>query len=99
MKSTTTLASIFNKEDSSYFVLHQLWYLAIEMNLSIAVFRTPNTSNWQLIIDCSDEPQKLKVDLEELPTGFVPLLMALTAIHLLLDLLLQFIFSNVSLIK
>ena len=51
--------------------IENLWQLALAEGLSIALWRLPKTTEKQLIIDLSGYTSKVKVDLEELPSGFV----------------------------
>jgi isochorismate synthase len=51
--------------------IENLWKTALSEGLPIALWRLPKTSEKQLIIDLSGNTSKVKVDLEELPSGFV----------------------------
>jgi isochorismate synthase len=51
--------------------IENLWKTALSEGLPIALWRLPKTSEKQLIIDLSGHISKVKVDLEELPSGFV----------------------------
>lgn len=51
--------------------IENLWKTALSDGLPIALWRLPKTSEKQLIIDLSGHTSKVKVDLEELPSGFV----------------------------
>ena len=51
--------------------IENLWQLALAEGLPIALWRLPKTTDKQLIIDLSGHTSKVKVDLEELPSGFV----------------------------
>ena len=51
--------------------IENLWKLALSDGLSIALWRLPKTTEKQLIIDLSGHTSKVKVDFEELPSGFV----------------------------
>jgi isochorismate synthase len=51
--------------------IENLWKTALSEGLPIALWRLPKTSEKQLIIDLSGHTSKVKVDLEELPSGFV----------------------------
>lgn len=64
------IASSSLQLDTVTFV-ERMWCAAIHMNLSIALFREPFTTNWQVIIDFSDTVQHVHADLEELPMGFL----------------------------
>ena len=51
--------------------IENLWQSALAEGLPIALWRLPKTTEKQLIIDLSGNTSKVKVDLEELPSGFV----------------------------
>ena len=51
--------------------IENLWQLALGDGLPIALWRLPKTTEKQLVIDLSGHTSKVKVDLEELPSGFV----------------------------
>jgi isochorismate synthase len=51
--------------------IENLWKTALSDGLPIALWRLPKTTEKQLIIDLSGHTSKVKVDLEELPSGFV----------------------------
>ena len=51
--------------------IENLWQLALAEGLPIALWRLPKTTEKQLVIDLSGHTSKVKVDLEELPSGFV----------------------------
>ena len=51
--------------------IENLWQLALAEELPIALWRLPKTTEKQLIIDLSGHASRVKVDLEELPAGFV----------------------------
>jgi isochorismate synthase len=51
--------------------IENLWETALSEGLPIALWRLPKTSDKQLIIDLSGHTSKVKVDFEELPSGFV----------------------------
>ena len=48
-----------------------LWKIALSQGFPIALWRLPKTSEKQLIIDLSGRASRMKVDLEEMPSGFV----------------------------
>ncbi len=51
--------------------IQNLWKIALSEGFPIALWRLPKTSEKQLIIDLSGRASRLKVDLEEMPSGFV----------------------------
>lgn len=51
--------------------IENLWRIALTDGLPIALWRLPKTTEKQLVIDLSGHTSKVKVDLEELPSGFV----------------------------
>jgi isochorismate synthase len=51
--------------------IQNLWEIALSEGFPIALWRLPKTSEKQLIIDLSGRASRLKVDLEEMPSGFV----------------------------
>jgi isochorismate synthase len=51
--------------------IENLWKIALSDGLPIALWRLPKTNEKQLIIDLSGHTSKVKVDFEELPSGFV----------------------------
>ena len=51
--------------------IENLWKTALSDGLPIALWRLPKTTEKQLIIDLSGHASKVKVDFEELPSGFV----------------------------
>ena len=51
--------------------IENLWQLALSDGLPIALWRLPKATEKQLIVDLSGHTSKVKVDLEELPSGFV----------------------------
>lgn len=51
--------------------IENLWKIALSDGLPIALWRLPKTTEKQLIIDLSGHTSKVKVNLEELPFGFV----------------------------
>ncbi len=51
--------------------IENLWKIALSDGLPIALWKLPKTTEKQLIIDVSGHTSKVKVDLEELPSGFV----------------------------
>jgi isochorismate synthase len=50
--------------------IENLWKTALSDGLPIALWRLPKTTEKQLIIDLSGHTSKVKVDFEELPSGF-----------------------------
>ena len=64
------LISEKNITDTSH-KIENLWNIALSDGLPIALWRLPKTTEKQLIIDLSGHTSKVKVDLEELPSGFV----------------------------
>ncbi len=48
-----------------------LWKIALSQGFPIALWRLPKTSEKQLIIDLSGRASRMKVDLEEMSSGFV----------------------------
>jgi isochorismate synthase len=51
--------------------VQNLWETALSQGFPIALWRLPKTSQKQLIIDLSGRASRMKVDLEEMPAGFV----------------------------
>ena len=51
--------------------VQNLWNTALSEDFPIALWRLPNTSEKQLIIDLSERVSRVKVDLEEMSPGFV----------------------------
>jgi len=51
--------------------IENLWKTALSDGLPIALWRLPKATEKQLIIDLSGHTSKVKVDFEELPSGFV----------------------------
>jgi isochorismate synthase len=51
--------------------IQNLWEIALSEGFPIALWRLPKTSEKQLIIDLSGRASRMKVDLEEMPSGFV----------------------------
>jgi isochorismate synthase len=51
--------------------IQNLWKIALSEDFPIALWRLPKTSEKQLIIDLSGRASRMKVDLEEMPSGFV----------------------------
>jgi isochorismate synthase len=51
--------------------IQNLWEIALSQGFPIALWRLPKTSEKQLIIDLSGRASRMKVDLEEMPSGFV----------------------------
>ena len=51
--------------------IENLWKIALSDGLPIALWRLPKTTEKQLIIDLSGHTSKVKVDFEELSSGFV----------------------------
>ncbi len=51
--------------------IQNLWKIALSEGFPIALWRLPKTSEKQLIIDLSGRASRTKVDLEEMPSGFV----------------------------
>jgi isochorismate synthase len=51
--------------------IENLWKAALSDGLPIALWRLPKTTEKQLVIDLSGHTSSVKVDLEELPSGFV----------------------------
>jgi isochorismate synthase len=51
--------------------VQNLWEIALSEGFPIALWRLPKTSEKQLIIDLSGRASRMKVDLEEMPSGFV----------------------------
>jgi isochorismate synthase len=51
--------------------IENLWNIALSDGLPIALWRLPKTTEKQLIIDLSGHTSKVKVDFEELPSGFL----------------------------
>jgi isochorismate synthase len=51
--------------------VQNLWEVALMEGFSIALWRLPKTTEKQLIIDLSGRASRMKVDLEEMPSGFV----------------------------
>ncbi len=51
--------------------IENLWKIALSDGLPLALWRLPKTTEKQLIIDLSGHTEKVKVDFEELPSGFV----------------------------
>jgi isochorismate synthase len=51
--------------------IQNLWEIALSEGFPIALWRLPKTTEKQLIIDLSGRASRMKVDLEEMPSGFV----------------------------
>ena len=51
--------------------VQNLWEIALSEGFPIALWRLPKTAEKQLIIDLSGRASRTKVDLEEMPSGFV----------------------------
>ena len=51
--------------------VQNLWKIALSEGFPIALWRLPKTSEKQLIIDLSGRASRIKVDLEEMSSGFV----------------------------
>ena len=51
--------------------VQNLWKIALSEGFPIALWRLPKTTQKQLIIDLSGRASRMKVDLEEMPAGFV----------------------------
>ena len=51
--------------------VQNLWKIALSEGFPIALWRLPKTTEKQLIIDLSGRASRMKVDLEEMPSGFV----------------------------
>jgi isochorismate synthase len=51
--------------------VQKLWEIALSEGFPIALWRLPKTNEKQLIIDLSGRASRMKVDLEEMPSGFV----------------------------
>ena len=51
--------------------IQNLWEIALSEGFPIALWQLPKTSEKQLIIDLSGRASRMKVDLEEIPAGFV----------------------------
>lgn len=51
--------------------VQSLWEIALSEGFSIALWQLPKTNEKQLIIDLSGRASRMKVDLEEMPSGFV----------------------------
>jgi isochorismate synthase len=51
--------------------VQNLWEISLSEGFPIALWRLPKTSEKQLIIDLSGRASRMKVDLEEMPSGFV----------------------------
>ncbi len=51
--------------------VQNLWEIALSEGFPIALWRLPKTTEKQLIIDLSGRASRMKVDLEEMPSGFV----------------------------
>ena len=51
--------------------VQNLWEVALSEGFPIALWQLPKTSEKQLIIDLSGSASRMKVDLEEMPSGFV----------------------------
>ncbi len=51
--------------------IRNLWNIALSEGFPIALWRLPKTTKKQLIIDLSGRASRMKVDLEEMPSGFV----------------------------
>ncbi len=51
--------------------VHNLWEISLSEGFPIALWRLPRTTEKQLIIDLSGRASRMKVDLEEMPPGFV----------------------------
>ena len=51
--------------------IQNIWEIALSESFPIALWQLPKTSEKQLIIDLSGRASRMKVDLEEMPSGFV----------------------------
>lgn len=51
--------------------VQNIWEIALSEGFPIALWQLPKTSEKQLIIDLSGRVSRMKVDLEEMPSGFV----------------------------
>jgi isochorismate synthase len=51
--------------------VQNLWEIALSEGFPVALWRLPKTTEKQLIIDLSGRTSRMKVDLEEMPSGFV----------------------------
>jgi isochorismate synthase len=51
--------------------VQSLWEIALSEGFPIALWQLPKTNEKQLIIDLSGRASRMKVDLEEMPSGFV----------------------------
>ena len=51
--------------------VQNLWKIALSEGFPIALWQLPKTTEKQLIIDLSGRASRMKVDLEEMPAGFV----------------------------
>ena len=66
------MSNILEKHITTKFPkVQNLWNTALSEGLPIALWRLPKTSEKQLIIDLSGRASRMKVDLEEMPSGFV----------------------------
>ena len=66
------MSAILEKHTTTKFPkVQNLWNIALSEGLPIALWRLPKTSEKQLIIDLSGRASRMKVDLEEMSSGFV----------------------------
>jgi isochorismate synthase len=66
------MSAISKKHTTTKFPkVQNLWKIALSEGFPIALWRLPKTAEKQLIIDLSGRASRMKVDLEEMPSGFV----------------------------
>ena len=72
LKIHNSMSAILEKHTTTKFPkVQNLWNIALSEGLPIALWRLPKTSEKQLIIDLSGRTSRMKVDLEEMSSGFV----------------------------
>jgi len=66
------MSMILEKHTTTNFPkIQNLWAIALSEGFPIALWQLPKTLEKQLIIDLSGRTSRMKVDLEEMPSGFV----------------------------
>ena len=72
MKGTNSMSAILEKHITTKSPkVQNLWEIALSEGFPIALWQLPKTFEKQLIIDLSGRASRMKVDLEEMPSGFV----------------------------
>ena len=68
---STKLVTVENKKMDSSEALNKLFALSVENKYAIAIWRLPNTSSVQVVIDTDGFDIPGEIDLEELDKGFL----------------------------